>query len=369
MDDAAQIDPVGQIDATIGSMFIGTLIATALWGVTCVQTWFYFDNYRNDRWILKATVIATFLSDTIHQVIICEIVYTYLVSNFGNNDTLKKVLDTVYIEVLFNGFTGLFVQTFLTYRIWSFRKNIPLVLGIGILVAAEFAVSVAYMAQGLAWHLNTYQSLKRLRGLSMSINALAAAADITISASICTLLSSSRTGFAWSNHMINRLMLFSINTGILTSLFACLSLITILIFPDKLIYFCFYFIIGRLYANSLLATLNARRAIRNSQRSTPANDMHSLQEYSGSASRRRPGPSEIGRSPTGVQIQIETIRDYNQAGSITDSVNKENVDRLADDVESANSSARGSKTAPGLEATKDVQVVSFTTADRDRETR
>jgi hypothetical protein len=84
---------------------------------------------------------------------------------------------------------------------------------------------------------------------------------------------------------------------------------------------------------------------------------------------RRQGPSEIGRSPTGVQIQIETIRDYNEAGSITDSVAKENVDRLADDVESANSSAGGNKTAPGLDATKDVQVVSFTTADRDRETR
>ncbi|KAK1235250.1 hypothetical protein PQX77_001531 [Marasmius sp. AFHP31] len=51
-----------------------------------------------------------------------------------------------------------------------------------------------------------------------------------------------RTGFSWSDHIINRLILFSMNTGLLTSIVACTSLVTILALPDTLVYAAFYYV-------------------------------------------------------------------------------------------------------------------------------
>ncbi|KJA12528.1 hypothetical protein HYPSUDRAFT_210434 [Hypholoma sublateritium FD-334 SS-4] len=58
-------------------------------------------------------------------------------------------------------------------------------------------------------------------------------------------------------------ILFSVNTGVLTSLCAVASLISIVCAGDTFLYISFFFCIGRLYTNSLLAALNARKMIRN----------------------------------------------------------------------------------------------------------
>ncbi|KAL0070437.1 hypothetical protein AAF712_002268, partial [Marasmius tenuissimus] len=169
-----------------------------------------------------------------------------------------------------------------------------------------------YMGMGIAMELDTYEKLKELRGLSMSINALNAITDLTISAAICTYLNISRTGFAWSNHVINRLILFSINTGLLTSVCACMSLITILVFPDELIYFGFYFIIGKLYSNSSLGDLE-RSQIHQKRPIIELNGTGSpeqeRQESQTSCGRPFTTVTQRRASRPGIQVQIETIHD------------------------------------------------------------
>ena len=74
----------------------------------------------------------------------------------------------------------------------------------------------------------------------------------------------------------------SFDLTILCSICACMSLITILALPNTFVYICFFFLIGRrmfisryslgalliytivyaVYSNSLMATLNARKGIR-----------------------------------------------------------------------------------------------------------
>lgn len=61
----------------------------------------------------------------------------------------------------------------------------------------------------------------------MSVNALAAAGDVVIAAILCTLLQQSRTGFRASDTMITKLIMFSIGTGLLTSICAIMSLISV----------------------------------------------------------------------------------------------------------------------------------------------
>jgi len=128
------------------------------------------------------------------------------------------------------------------------------------------AIVLANAGCGTAWvilsmQLNTYEELLSISPLTISINALSTGADVLIAASLCFMLQRARTGFKKSDSMINRLMLFVVNTGVLTSICAIASLVSLLASPLTLIYASFYFCIGRLYTNSFLATLNARKSI------------------------------------------------------------------------------------------------------------
>ncbi|KAJ8092420.1 hypothetical protein PM082_023875 [Marasmius tenuissimus] len=141
--------PVADIHGTIGAEFWGVMLATALWGVTCMQTWWYYDNYPNDHRTLKVLVAATWISDTVHEALILHIVYEAGISNFGDVESLDRIPPFLYLEVLFNALTGLFVQLFLTFRIWTLRRNLWLVCVLVVSIVAGFVVSLLYMIFGL----------------------------------------------------------------------------------------------------------------------------------------------------------------------------------------------------------------------------
>ncbi|THV04414.1 hypothetical protein K435DRAFT_649234, partial [Dendrothele bispora CBS 962.96] len=243
----------------IGPMFLGMIIGLALWGVSCIQAWYYYGNYKRDTLYMKTLVSLVFISDTIHQGIICWIVYRYTISFFGNVIRAQSIDKGIYIAVLFNTFTGTMVQCFFTYRIWQRAFFIFFVKG----SASIGSSHIAYALQGLVEDLNDFGKIRKLKGLFVSVNVLAAVGDLMICGSTCRILNSSKTGHACNNHVLNRLMILSVNTGLVTSICACCSLLFILILDEKhFVYAGFYFIIGRLYSNFFLAALNVRRRIQ-----------------------------------------------------------------------------------------------------------
>ncbi|OJT07732.1 hypothetical protein TRAPUB_1376 [Trametes pubescens] len=87
-------------------------------------------------------------------------------------------------------------------------------------------------------------------------------ADVLIAASMCVLLAQRRTGFSRTDSIVRVLTMYSINTGALTSLCALLCLVSYATMPTNFVFIAFYFILPKLFLNSLLATLNARRPLR-----------------------------------------------------------------------------------------------------------
>ncbi|ESK85915.1 hypothetical protein Moror_2301 [Moniliophthora roreri MCA 2997] len=60
-----------------------TLDIYSLYGVTCLQTWYYFRNYE-DRWLLRVTVLAILVLETIHAILAMHVVYHFLILNFDH---------------------------------------------------------------------------------------------------------------------------------------------------------------------------------------------------------------------------------------------------------------------------------------------
>ncbi|KAJ7857729.1 hypothetical protein B0H14DRAFT_2751051, partial [Mycena olivaceomarginata] len=90
----------------------------------------------------------------------------------------------------------------------------------------------------------------------------AAAADMLIGISLCYYLSQSRTGVRRTDNLISTLMKYSLTTGFLTGIIACLVVITFGVMPNNFVYVAFFWLLGKCYVNSVLAALNSRESLR-----------------------------------------------------------------------------------------------------------
>ncbi|KJA22397.1 hypothetical protein HYPSUDRAFT_656476 [Hypholoma sublateritium FD-334 SS-4] len=108
----------------------------------------------------------------------------------------------------------------------------------------------------------TYSELNEVSFMLYASFGTAVLVDSLIAVSLCILLVRNRTGFKQTDSVVSRLMLFTINTGLLTSIAAVACFVTYAIWPQRFIFMGIYFALSKLYANSLLASLNARNVLR-----------------------------------------------------------------------------------------------------------
>ncbi|KAF7330075.1 hypothetical protein MKEN_00271600 [Mycena kentingensis (nom. inval.)] len=258
---AATLTTGAPLDNTMGSMLIGVIVSAVLYGISLLQCLFYFTRYQRDPTYLKSLVASTVLLDTVHLAMVIHTMYHYLITNYYQHDVLQVMIWSVSLEALPTGITAGLVQAFYAHRVWKMSHHNVFLTGLILLIVfATAACGTAWVV--LALRTRTYRSLLDISPLTISINALSTGADVIITSTLCYMLYDTRPASLETESMVNRLILFTINTGLLTSLCAVASLISLIASPNTLIYASFYFCIGRLYSNALLASLNARAVIR-----------------------------------------------------------------------------------------------------------
>lgn len=292
------MSPPVNIHDTMGALFIGMVLATSLHGMAVVQAFYYY-RHQNDKWPVVTLVTAVMFFDTFHQGSITHLLYTYLVTDTANPGALEDLVPSLSIQTLINGITAFLVQSFMTARVWRLSdKNWLITAVIALFVAADFVTVFVFSVWEMFLH--EYSQLIVLKPLSLAVNVLTVICDLLIAGALGTLLHFSRTGHKSTETIINRLIIFAVNTGFLTSLFALASLITYLALPGTLVYVLFYFCMGRLYSNSLLATLNARKMIRRSGRENKTTTL-SLSDLS---------KDETSDNACDLAIRIDTTKEF-----------------------------------------------------------
>ncbi|KAJ8581619.1 hypothetical protein M405DRAFT_751470, partial [Rhizopogon salebrosus TDB-379] len=88
--------------------------------------------------------------------------------------------------------------------------------------------------------------------------ATIALVDFIIASSLCYIFATSRTGFSSMDSFLTKLMVYTINTGCLTSICSMTAIITCAVMPRTFIYMAVEFLVAKLYVNSFLALMNAR---------------------------------------------------------------------------------------------------------------
>ncbi|KAF5320683.1 hypothetical protein D9619_000020 [Psilocybe cf. subviscida] len=92
------------------------------------------------------------------------------------------------------------------------------------------------------------------------------------------------------NAVIDSLIRYAFETGFLTCAGTVISMLCWLTMPNNLVFLGLHFVIGKLYANSLLVTLNMREVLRRTRPSGSDGMEYNPQVHILDSRRRRPGP-------------------------------------------------------------------------------
>lgn len=259
---------------TLGALFIGSAVSTALYGVVCMQTFVYFTSRRAkvDNWFLRGLVSLVFVLDTVHTVFYLAALYKYLITDFVNPLALLAGGPTsgskliLLDEVLFAIAVILLIQMFFCRRLWVISAtafNVPVRVALVALAGALSLLSCgawsAVSIVGYNQHSTIMTDPSANFELSLKISTASGIVfDAIVTTALATSLYRAKSGIRKSNHVINMIIAWTVNTNLITTLLSLAQLITFLAFPHTTIYGGIVLVLPKSYINSFLATLNSR---------------------------------------------------------------------------------------------------------------
>jgi len=252
------------LDSTFGAMYIGAMFTMCLYGITTLQTYLYYLYYPKDDVSLKLLVTSLWVFDTVHVAFMSHTMYWYLVTGFGDVENLQNGVWSLFASMLMNVILAFIVQCFFTKRIYFLcppKVKWWLPSCTGFIVLAHFCFGLETV--GEFFQKKAFVKLQEAKwDAALPFAVAAILSDVVIAAALCTLLNNNRTEYKATNNLINRLILLAINRCVLTSAIAIVEVIVYAVRPNSSYFLAIDFLIGKLYANSLLASLNSRESLR-----------------------------------------------------------------------------------------------------------
>ncbi|KAJ7125277.1 hypothetical protein C8R44DRAFT_135983 [Mycena epipterygia] len=248
---------------TIGALEIGVLISYALFGFATLQAYIYFDRFTEDPRPLRCLVAFVWCCDLAHAICVGHTIYNFTISYYGQPEHLVRAPDSFTAGTIFSGLIAHCVQSFFSHRIYRLSNSwyipclcwglsfIRLVFAMVASIEGIRMVTLVDYEQHWGWILTT-------------IWALGAVIDLGIAGILVYLFYKQRSSLLPKRTatIVNKLILWTIETGILTSIAGIVVLACFVTMPDNYIWLAWYVVTTRLFTNALFASLNSRAVLR-----------------------------------------------------------------------------------------------------------
>ncbi|EMD39826.1 hypothetical protein CERSUDRAFT_112087 [Gelatoporia subvermispora B] len=250
------------IENTYGAYLIGVVISVALYGVTVLQTYIYFKKNEHDRKWLKRVVLLLWILDTMHKVTLCQSLYEFMVLDFGNPLAITSPTWSFWTSIQITSTMEIIVRCLLSYRLYALSKIRWIAVPIVLLSLCHFVVVLVYVV------IEARHATVVTTNVTNPILYLAAASgccsDISLATCQTIILRRLRSGFKATNKVVHTIVLYSVNTCVITCMVTVLCVVTyaVSLNGERLIWLSFYHQLGTLLFNALLATYNARQELR-----------------------------------------------------------------------------------------------------------
>ncbi|KAI0638839.1 hypothetical protein C8Q77DRAFT_9997 [Trametes polyzona] len=244
-----------------GAVLIGGLVALFLSGAIFMQVILYFRMYTTDTKKTKGLVMVIWVLDITHSAMVMIANWQNLLAEFGNFDSVDQLPWSIALTVILTATTTFLVHCFFSYRIHT------LSCGRWIITGPLYALAFVRLASATV---STVEML-RLKSFSAFVAkcswvfslglGTSSVLDVLITIILCYFLRQRKSGLASMDRVITMLTFYTIENGMLTCITTAVALICWITMPHNLIFLGLHLAISKLYANSFLASLNARRTL------------------------------------------------------------------------------------------------------------
>ncbi|TDL15203.1 hypothetical protein BD410DRAFT_778295 [Rickenella mellea] len=248
------------LDLNLGALEIGTLISSVLFGVTNVQVYMYWNQRFKDGIAIKSLVATIWTFETVHTAFLWMYIYRLTVTFYGVPAALEQTSWELNMSGFFDGIISGAVQAFFAYRVLAISGNwvVPVISWSGSLL--QMTGTFAVTALGFRTNIETF-ALKYswiVRGVLVTDTIV----DTINTLALCYYLSKGRTGFHKTDRMIDTIILWTVETGLTTTVAAVVMLIFDISLSKTAMWIGVSLFQAKLYSNSLLAVLNGRDVLR-----------------------------------------------------------------------------------------------------------
>ncbi|KAH7101275.1 hypothetical protein BKA62DRAFT_191846 [Auriculariales sp. MPI-PUGE-AT-0066] len=253
---------------TVGAMEIGNQVATLFLGLVLSQAFHYFRNFPKDPFHVKAAVGTIITLNLVLTALLWRLIYFYTIDGPCNPLALDHVHISLTVAVPILGVIALIVQTMYCLRVWRIVESIWLAIGCWLFVLARFAmfVHICYIASDSP-SLHVAVETPRFKSALVACLVSGAVADIAICICITMGLLKRRTGFTQTDALIDKLLAYTIGSGLLPTVVSVSELIAYVTMQDKFVWLAFWMVMAQALCASLLSSLNQRTPTHASEHS------------------------------------------------------------------------------------------------------
>ncbi|RPD60112.1 hypothetical protein L226DRAFT_66430 [Lentinus tigrinus ALCF2SS1-7] len=260
-------------DDNLGALLIGQMISTFLYGISTLQTYVYLMTFPRDRPELKLWVMLVWGLDSANVILVCHGLYYWAwgmviqktdpVTSDAHEAFAKQ---SFYVSAVLNLVAASVVQCFFIIRIYKLcqtrlaRYTLPTIMSV--LVLAHLALGAEAVVKVISTFRST--SLASLSSLAFSAalpyTLLAVLSDVFLAGTL-TLMSRGRVPLSEKprlHSLVHQSVTLLVHRCVLLSVAALVRLIVFTVLPWTAWFIAADFIMGKLYANSFVACLNAR---------------------------------------------------------------------------------------------------------------
>ncbi|KAI0638838.1 hypothetical protein C8Q77DRAFT_1151874 [Trametes polyzona] len=291
-------------------VLIGGLIALFLSGAVFMQVALYFQLYQTDRMRIKTLVLVIWTLDLIHSSMVITANWENLVAHYGAFDKLDSIAWSIAITIALTAVTTFVVHCFFIQRIYSLSRG-NLYITAPLIMLALLRVGAASVTTAQMIKLGNYPLFVSKFSWVFTLGlAVSSSLDVLITIIMCYYIRRGRTAFVRMNRIIDVLTLYTVENGMITCVATSLSMFFWLFMRSNFAFIGMHLAINKLYANSFLASLNARKTLANkSQGSGNVVEAYALPvrfpSSHTSRDNQRHGGLSVPGNPKAVEITID----------------------------------------------------------------
>ncbi|KAJ7053875.1 hypothetical protein C8F01DRAFT_1165127 [Mycena amicta] len=260
------------LSQTLGAQLLGALFASMFGGMVNLQSMLYYRAYKEDPLVIKILILVIWVMDNFHTSLVWGAVWFALIQNNSQPDKADLIPWFLPLTVITTALVTVFTHCFFAHRIFRL-SNRNWFMVIPVLVLSTFRLGCASVTTAKMFLYPTFTLFRVNARWIFSLGlAVSATLDVLITGLLVYLFRANRQGTGRMNDILDRLILYGVEAGSLTSLGTITSMLFWLAESHTLVFLGIYFVIEKLYANSLLATLNTRNSIRQSGRGAASHD-------------------------------------------------------------------------------------------------